>query len=53
LPSGQTMAELSTEEKNQISHRAVAFHNVADALLGLIDEPSHRGDTMKTLESLL
>ena len=52
LPSGHTMAELGLEEKNQISHRAVAFRNVAGALLGLIDEPSHRGDTMKTSESL-
>jgi XTP/dITP diphosphohydrolase len=36
LADGRTMAELSTEEKNQISHRAEAFRNVADRLIELV-----------------
>jgi len=53
LPSGRTMAELKTEEKNQISHRAVAFRNIIGVLLGFIDEPSQRGDIMKSSENVL
>lgn len=35
---GRTMAELSTGEKNQISHRAMAYRNVADRLKALFTE---------------
>lgn len=52
LPSGKTMAELTTEEKNLISHRAIAFRAVADALIGLIGEPSQRGDSMETSKGM-
>jgi len=31
---GRTMAELSLEEKNRISHRAAAFRALAEALRG-------------------
>jgi XTP/dITP diphosphohydrolase len=33
LPEGRTMAELSSEEKNQISHRALAYQNILPSLL--------------------
>jgi XTP/dITP diphosphohydrolase len=33
LPAGRTMAELSAEEKNQISHRARAYHRILPSLL--------------------
>ena len=52
LPSGSTMAELSTEEKNRISHRAVAFRAVADAMIGLIEEQSRRGDAKDDSEGI-
>lgn len=45
LPSGRTMAELTAEEKNQISHRSRAFRTVADPLRALIDELDPAGDT--------
>ena len=32
LPSGQTMAQLTLEEKNQISHRADAYRKIAPTL---------------------
>lgn len=41
LPDGRTMAELPSEEKNRISHRANAYHAVLPSLiriLGLIEE---------------
>lgn len=44
LSDGRTMAELSDAEKNQISHRAVAFRAVANALRELIDELDITGD---------
>jgi XTP/dITP diphosphohydrolase len=36
LASGRTMAELSSEEKNQISHRAQAYQNILPSLLAAI-----------------
>lgn len=36
LPSGRTMAELLPEEKNQISHRAMAYQAVLPVLLSLL-----------------
>ncbi|HET8522321.1 MAG TPA: RdgB/HAM1 family non-canonical purine NTP pyrophosphatase [Thermomicrobiales bacterium] len=33
LPTGRTMAELSSQEKNQISHRARAYHRILPSLL--------------------
>lgn len=44
LPDGRTMAELSDEEKNQISHRAVAFRAVAEPLNELIAELANAGE---------
>lgn len=44
LPDGRTMAELSDEEKNQVSHRAVAFRAVAEPLSALIGELSNAGE---------
>jgi XTP/dITP diphosphohydrolase len=38
LNSGQTMAEITNEEKNRISHRAMAFRNVAEHLHALLNE---------------
>ena len=32
LPDGRTLAEVATEEKNQISHRAKAIHALAEKL---------------------
>lgn len=45
LPNGRTMAELSDQEKNTISHRAVAFRAVAEELSRLIAEPADVGET--------
>lgn len=36
LPNGQTMAELSLEEKNRISHRAVALDKLHSLLLDIL-----------------
>jgi XTP/dITP diphosphohydrolase len=33
MPGGRTMAEMSSEEKNQISHRARAYQNILPSLL--------------------
>jgi XTP/dITP diphosphohydrolase len=44
LPDGRTMAEISDEEKNQISHRAVAFRTVAEPLTELMDELANAGE---------
>jgi len=38
LPTGRTMAELTAEEKNEISHRSRAFRAVAEPLRALIEE---------------
>jgi XTP/dITP diphosphohydrolase len=41
LPStGQTMAELSMEQKNQLSHRALAIISAQPILQNLLDHPS-------------
>jgi XTP/dITP diphosphohydrolase len=39
LPGGQTMAQLSTEEKNRVSHRGVAARKMAERLRELAGEP--------------
>jgi len=44
LPSGETMAEISSEVKNRISHRSRAFRAVAEPLRALIDELIPAGD---------
>jgi XTP/dITP diphosphohydrolase len=44
LPDGRTMAELPSEEKNVISHRALAFRAVAERLNRLIDELDIAGE---------
>ena len=36
LPSGQTMAEISLEEKNKLSHRAKAYSEVLPVLLSVL-----------------
>lgn len=36
LPDGRTMAELPPSEKNEISHRAIAYRRVVPALLGAL-----------------
>jgi XTP/dITP diphosphohydrolase len=45
MSDGRTMAELSDVEKNQVSHRAVAFRAVADSLTGLIEELTIAGES--------
>lgn len=44
LDNGRTMAELTSEEKNRISHRARALGEVAERLAMLIDELHSTGD---------
>lgn len=44
---GRTMAELSAEEKNQVSHRAIAFRAVAEPLTELVAELSSVGEPDK------
>ena len=44
LPDGRTMAELTSVEKNRISHRANAFRDVAEPLIRLIDELESIGE---------
>jgi XTP/dITP diphosphohydrolase len=45
MADGRTMAELSDDEKNQISHRAVAFRAVAGPLTELIEELASAGES--------
>lgn len=45
LADGRTMAELSDDEKNVISHRAVAFRAVAEELTELIAELANAGES--------
>jgi XTP/dITP diphosphohydrolase len=45
MADGRTMAELSDVQKNQISHRAVAFRAVADSLTELIGELTIAGES--------
>jgi XTP/dITP diphosphohydrolase len=45
LSDGRTMAELTDDEKNQISHRAVAFRAVAGPLAELIEELAKAGES--------
>ncbi len=40
LPDGRTMAEVPPEEKNQISHRAMAFRGILPSLLGALAQPA-------------
>lgn len=42
LPDGRTMAELSTDEKNRISHRSKAFSKMREIIKHLIDEPDNQ-----------
>ena len=44
LRDGRTMAELSSDEKNHISHRALAFRGVAERLDRLIEELDITGE---------
>jgi XTP/dITP diphosphohydrolase len=43
LPTGRTVAELLDEEKNAMSHRAVAMRNILPAILQALDIASDRG----------
>jgi XTP/dITP diphosphohydrolase len=36
IPSGRTLAELSLEEKNRLSHRALAAHDLLGKLMSLV-----------------
>lgn len=40
LPDGRTMAEVPPEEKNRISHRAVAFRGILPSLLEALAQPT-------------
>jgi XTP/dITP diphosphohydrolase len=41
LPDGRTLAEVPPEEKNLISHRAVAFRGILPPLLEALAQPAH------------
>jgi XTP/dITP diphosphohydrolase len=41
LPDGRTMAEVPSDEKNEISHRAVAFRAILPSLLAALAQPAH------------
>jgi XTP/dITP diphosphohydrolase len=41
LPDGRTLAEVPPEEKNLISHRAVAFRGILPSLLEALAQPAH------------
>jgi XTP/dITP diphosphohydrolase len=40
LPDGRTMAEVPPEEKNRISHRAMAFRGILPSLLEALAQPA-------------
>ncbi|HVL26008.1 MAG TPA: RdgB/HAM1 family non-canonical purine NTP pyrophosphatase [Thermomicrobiales bacterium] len=50
LPTGQTMAEIATEEKNRISHRAHAMNQARHLLRARLADAERRRETSTTTE---
>jgi XTP/dITP diphosphohydrolase len=50
LPSGQTMAEITSEEKNRISHRAIAMKRAMELLSNRLADDAVRHETSTKTE---